>query len=223
MSDSSLLDLAADLLLGGRCVGCGVPGRALCPACERGCRQHDVVDTGLAFAAAPYEGVLREVITGHKERRLLALRPVLRDLLADAVGSLSTGSGPVLLVPVPSRPGSARQRGYDPTGSLVAATARLLGARAWPLLRSGRGVTDQAGLDARARRLNLADSMTVRPRQLRAAARRFRRAHVVVCDDVVTTGATLEEACRALAAVGVEVAGCAVVAATPAPTRRGRP
>ena len=96
--------------------------------------------------------------------------------------------------------------------------ARLLRARGYDvlcrrLLRLGP-VRDQAGLDARARAENLAGSMRC-PSTLVARLGRVRpRASVVVCDDVLTTGATAREAQRALEAAGLRVDGIAVVAAT---------
>ncbi len=174
-------------------------------------------------AAGVYADVLREVVTGHKERRLTALRPVLAARLASAVAhALGGATAPVTLVPVPSRPGSARARGYDPTDALVATARTLLvvaghDVRLARVLRSHRGVRDQAGLDAAERRRNLHGSMACSGPALRTLARRP-PSLVVVCDDVLTTGSTAGEARRALAAVGVRVHAVAAVAATP---RRG--
>ncbi|MGH3335009.1 MAG: ComF family protein, partial [Nocardioides sp.] len=122
-----------------------------------------------------------------------------------------------VLVPVPSRPGSARARGHDPTDALTRDAARLLrrqgyDARRARLLVSRGAVADQAGLDSAARAANLAGSMFCPTARLRRVA--GRRLHVVVCDDVLTTGATAREAQRALEAVGLEVTGIATAAAT---------
>ncbi len=133
-------------------------------------------------------------------------------------------SAPVLLVPVPSRPSSTRQRGYAPTEAITRAAVASLSA--WGvdasyalLLRTRRGLADQAGLDAASRAANLAGALRVHPpalRRLAAAAERGRSrpAHVVVCDDVLTTGATAAEAQRALRAVGLPPLAVAAVAAT---------
>ena len=214
---------AADLLLGGRCVGCARPGRVLCPDCRAVVAAPSAFEAPVAspapcVAAGTYDGVLREVVNGHKERRLTALRPVLAARLAVAVALAVGGSAaPVTLVPVPARPGSARARGYDPTDALVVGARRLLRGRevhVARLRRSHRGVRDQAGLDAAARRRNLDGSMACSAAALRAVARRP-PSLVVVCDDVLTTGSTVGEAQRALAAVGVPVHAVAAVAATP--------
>ncbi len=178
------------------------------------------------LAAGPYAGVLREVVAAHKERRLLRLRPRLGSLLALAVAGVlaQTGArGPVLLVPVPSRAAATRSRGYEPTRAVTdEAAARLravgLDVVTSTLLRSRPGVLDQSGLDAARRRANVAGSMAARSGHVRRFAGRAAR-HVVVCDDVVTTGSTASEAVRALGAVGIATLGVAVVAATPPPDR----
>lgn len=224
-----LADAFRDLVLGVACVACGHPGRALCRSCHAGlpasAAAHWPTPTppGLVppYAVGDYDGALRSMVLAHKERRVLALASPLGELLArsvtQALAELAV-SGPVVLVPVPSRPRVVRQRGHDPTAATVrAAVARLraehdvVSAR---LLRVRPGLQDQAGLDAAARAANLAGSMAVPATSLRRLARGRPRAHVVVCDDVLTTGATLREAQRALEASGLSVAAGATVAAT---------
>ena len=77
-----------------------------------------------------------------------------------------------------------------------------------------RRLADQAGLDSAARAANLAGAYAVRPRWRggRVGPR------VLLVDDVMTTGATLAEATRALRVDGVRVVGVATIAAT---QRRG--
>lgn len=154
---------------------------------------------------------------------MLALTAPLGLLLARAVvgatGHLCLDRGALLLVPVPSRPGTTRRRGHDPTRAIVrVAVARLrtdgIDARGAAVLRSRPGVADQAGLGAAERSANLAGSMCVDPAGLRRMATLGRPVHTVVCDDVLTTGSTAVEAQRALRAVGVAPAGVATVAAT---------
>lgn len=224
-----LVDGSLDLLLGGSCVGCERPGRLLCPACLAslpvGARPAWPVPPppGLVapWAATEYAGAVRAMVVGHKEHRLLGLRGPLGELLALAVAAAlrEPARGPTVLVPVPSRPASVRGRGHDPTGAITTAAARLLRAGghdvlAVSMLRTRPGVVDQAGLGAADRAANLAGSMHCPPAALRRLAARRRRARVVVCDDVLTTGATAREAQRALESVGLEVVAIAAVAAT---------
>lgn len=176
---------------------------------------------GLAdpFAVGPYADTLRALVLAHKEDRVLALAAPLGQLLATAVRAALAEvplDHPVLLVPVPSRRAAVRRRGYDPTLAMTRRAARSLAAErpalVASLLRLRPGVADQAGLDSGARAANLAGSMacpTARVRRLR-----LRAAHVIVCDDVLTTGATAREAQRALEASGIPVRAIAAVAAT---------
>ena len=227
-----LRDAWDDLVLGGSCVGCARPGRLLCRGCEAVLPRGAVPawpsppPPGLVppFAAGPYADALQQLVLGLKERRLVGLARPLGSLLADVVAAALDHLGsppgvPVVLVPVPSRPASVRARGLDSTWLVT----RLAGARlrraghpvaVAQLLRTRPGVLDQAGLDAAARAANLAGSMTCPTPGLVRLARRLPQARVVVCDDVITTGATAREAQRALEAVGLSVIGFAAVAAT---------
>jgi len=234
---ADLVDHAVDLLVGSACLGCGSRGRLVCRRCLGTLPAQPVparpspAPPGLApaWAAGEYDGLLRRLVIDHKEESRFGLGRPLGRLLARAVGAAAGGEGRVLLVPVPSRPGVVRSRGDDPTRRLVRVAAREatrhgLSARVLPLLRSHRGVLDQSGLDAAARARNLEGSLWVPSRALVGAARAARAARsglgtgagavrVVLCDDVLTTGATAREAQRALAAVGVELSGIAVVGA----------
>ncbi|MBD3914313.1 ComF family protein [Nocardioides hwasunensis] len=176
------------------------------------------------WATESYDGVVKELVVGHKDRGQWGHRRVLGGLLAEAVRAATEYADPVtplLLVPVPSRPGAGRQRGYEATAAIVRTAAGLLRDRAGgscaiavaPLLVS-RGAADQAGLDARGRAANVDHSMRCPTSALTRVARRWPRAHVVVCDDVMTTGATAREAQRALESVGLRPVAIAAVAAT---------
>ena len=178
------------------------------------------------WTAAAYADTARALVLGHKERAMHGLRGPLSDLLAravrGAVDDAGAGDLPVVLVPVPSRPATVRARGHDPTWTITRGAARRLrrqgyDVRALRMLRLRRRVADQAGLDAAQRAANLAASMWCPSRSLhRLAGRSSRRtqALVVVCDDVLTTGATAREAQRALEACGVTVLSVATAAAT---------
>lgn len=226
-----MLDAVRDLILGCTCLGCGRAGRLLCGACRDGL---DVVPApawpspippGLVspWAATSYDGTVRDLVIGHKEHRLLALARPLGMLLAAAVAAalrdLAPAPAPLVLVPVPSRPSTVRQRGHEPTTAMTrvaAASLRPCGIDAvcLPLLRTRSGLADQAGLDAVARSANLAGALRCHSPALRRLSRAGRAVHVVVCDDVLTTGATAAEAQRALRAVGLPPLAVAAVAAT---------
>ncbi|MDN5745345.1 MAG: ComF family protein, partial [Nocardioidaceae bacterium] len=160
----------------------------------------------------------------HKERGVHALARPLGAVLAVVVRAALAGEGagertPVALVPVPSRAKAVRVRGHDATATMTRMAARRLSGSlpvtiVAPVLRLRPGVVDQAGLSSAQRADNLDGSMAVDGVALRRLIRRYRRAHLVVCDDVVTTGATLGEAQRALATVGIEILASACVATT---------
>lgn len=203
-----LLDLL-DLVLPRLCAGCAAPGRALCPPCAdllASPRPHrpDPCPPGLPplMTAASYAGPVRDALLAHKEDGRLGLARPLGRGLAGAVLALGVQA---VLVPVPSSPQAVRRRGQDHARRLAAAAAREAGLRSRPLLVQVRRTADQSGLTAGQRAANLHGALRARGP--------LDGLPVVVVDDVVTTGATLVEATRALRAAGAEVRGAAVVAA----------
>lgn len=219
-------DAFADLVLGGCCAGCRAPGRPVCPDCREALfavpfrAWPDPPPAGLAVptATAPYDGVVRELVVAHKEHGRFALARPLGTALALAVEAALTDGGrrAAWLCPVPSTRARVRARGHDPLGRLTRACAHRLRAAGYDVrvaaaLRLTRRPDDQSGLSAQARSDNLSGAFAVRSRW----AERLSDQPVVAVDDVLTTGATLAEACRALAVAGVPVMASAVVAATP--------
>jgi predicted amidophosphoribosyltransferase len=221
-------DAVADLLLGGCCAACGLPGRPLCGPCEVDLPRQPAVcwptptPPGLALpmAAGEYTGALKALVNAHKEHGVLALARPLGDVLAAVVAALlascdeaGQGDGGVVLVPVPSRASVVRSRGHDPllrvarraSDRLRRADVPVVVAR---LVRTRARVRDQAGLGATERWANLDRAFGCR-RPARPGGR-----PTVVVDDVLTTGATARETQRALEAAGHVVLGVATVAAT---------
>jgi len=206
---------ALALVLPVACAGCGEPDVALCEVCANALHpvpQRQSLGTEDSAAGIPvwsglrYEGVATHVLRALKEDGRTGLARHLAPSLAAAVAASAHPTA--VLVPIPTSRAAFRRRGYRVI-DLVAARA---GLRVAPLLVPTRRTADQRGLDQEGRRENVAGSLRARD----VAGRR-----IIVLDDVVTTGATLGEAIRALRHAGAEVVGAATMAATP--LRRGSP
>ena len=205
-----LLDLL-DLVLPRDCAGCALPGRTLCAGCQEQLLSEPFLHAptpappGMppVLAVSSYEGVVRSLLLAHKEDGRLSLARPLGFALAIAAHAYGTSFE---LVPVPSAASAVRQRGHDHARRIAAVAARRLRVPCRPLLTPARAVADQSGLDTAGRAANLTGALRCR-RPLPGGA-------VVIVDDIVTTGATLAEASRALTAAGADVLGAAVVAAT---------
>ncbi|MFG3103023.1 ComF family protein [Streptomyces sp. NPDC048182] len=209
----------ADLVLPAECEGCGRAGAVLCSRCRAALTgtepwraRPDPEPPGLpaVHAATRYGDEVRAALLAHKERGALALTGPLGAALAGAVraGSAAAREGPaagrgaVLLVPVPSARRAVRARGHDPVRRIALAAAGELRrsgtpARVLAVLRQRHAVADQSGLAARERLENLRGALAV----VRGGGRLLSGGGpVVLVDDLMTTGASLAEAARAVRA-----------------------
>jgi ComF family protein len=132
-----------------------------------------------------------------------------RGLAAGLAGELARvvppGPGADLLMAVPLHSARRRERGYNQAGLLAAALAGRIGV---PLLDGAmervRDTRPQARLDPRARRDNVAGAFRVKsPAALEGRS-------ILLVDDVITTGATLEACLDALARAGARASGVAL-------------
>lgn len=149
--------------------------------------------------AAPVDGLLRR-FKFHQDLaagRLLA--GLMRARLADA-------ERPPVLVPVPLHASRLRQRGYDQALELARPLSRALEVPLWRGLQRIRATVPQSELDAAARHRNLRSAF---------AALAPVPAHVVLVDDVMTTGATLQAAAMALRRAGASRVDAWVCARVP--------
>jgi len=225
-----LASASVDLFLGGVCVGCDRPGPALCGECREDLRRSPRLawptprpaQLAPPFAVTGYDGPARAAIVAHKERRVLALAKPLGQALALSVLAVLAAtpverlrSDAPWLVPPPTSTARIRERGHDPLRRILRCCVLTLRSYQIPVgtsvvLEPVRIVADQSSLSATDRSANLHRAFRVSRNGRRALAGRS----PIVVDDVLTTGATAAEACRALIESGAQPVGLAVVAAT---------
>lgn len=236
MSLRTWADEAADLVLGRACLACQAPGPSLCRACVTAVEQRpppEQEDLGdprsplTLYYTLPYRGLGSALVLSFKEHGDRSLRRPLGHLLALAVSRALHETAPLtcssaVLVPVPNH--ARPRRGFDALGSLVThALADLQGqgkqAVALPALIHRRAHVPLKRLGRLERWHAVRHSMAVDENVLD----RFPAGPVVLVDDVVTTGATLLEAARALRTAGVPVTIAVSVSHQQAPGNRGQP
>jgi len=206
-----------DLLLPPACAGCGRYGAAICPACRGSLRPlasnadqflapdpSIAVGDALILAMAAFahrdasQRILRRLKYGSGQR----LAGPLAELALPALRRLLAVTGPAALVPVPLHQSRQRDRGYNQAELLATELARRTQMAVWPALVRRRATQRQHGLDRATRLRNLSRAMalsTVRPPHGSDGG----SVAVVLVDDILTTGATLEACAVILRAAGV--------------------
>jgi ComF family protein len=158
-----------------------------------------------AVAYGLYQGRMKAAIHAFKYGRLHPAARGLGRMLAEAMAQLaSEAPEELLVVPVPLHRSKYRQRGFNQARALAESALRRLRRThpAWRLTLASktlmrlRATESQAGLDPRERRINVRGAFTVSDPQ--AVAEK----HVLLVDDILTTGATARAAAQALMRAG---------------------
>ena len=196
------------------CPGCGTQVQEeglLCPACRAGlleprtvvpesvgCRHLD----GLFFLFH-YEGGIREGLHQAKfGRRREVLAPLAYEWARGMEQEALLNWGPelaraVAVVPIPTDEGRRKERGYDIPEEIFRGWCGQRGFVWLPVLRRMRPTLPQYALSVEARKENIRGSLGLVPGCSVPPV-------VVLADDIVTSGTTVEEAARVLKAAGAE-------------------
>src|SRR5216117_2526540 len=218
-----LLEAAVSLLYPPVCTLCGGKTRAgeyLCERCEAKatpivapfCQQcsepfegaiataftcancaHRKIYFDAAVAAYRGRGIVRQIIHDFKYGRQIHLRHLVGRWLNSALDDERLRQSHFdVIVPVPLHPTRQRERGFNQAGLLAELLSAQTSIRCKPLLERTRYTTTQTALDRSERMENLHNAFRLRKNA------NVRGLRVLLVDDVLTTGSTLNECARIL-------------------------
>lgn len=188
-----------DLVFPTKCFRCQLPGAMICQSCAGIFEPFSVHRAGMDINCLSSYSELADAFYEYKEKLVFGYskefafhsRPWLREAFEQSKADA------VAVIPTTRR--SFRKRGFNPAREIIN-RARLPISDGLKFLRQP---SDQLGLSATERALNIGRSMRYQGRQ-----------RVMLFDDVLTTGATLAEAHRAIVESGSEVVGIWALSAT---------
>jgi ComF family protein len=214
------LDYVVQLYAPHLCVGCETEGNIVCESCYRNLK----VDASYCYrchiesklgrtcrscreetplisvnTATEYAGVAKDLVWRLKFDRAQAAADVMGRRMAELYGGhLSEAT---LVVPAPTAMRRVRARGYDQASLIARSFARYAELEYAPLLRR-LGSQEQKGASKQRRHRQLQNAFEVR--------RPVRGCRIILIDDVLTTGSTLEAAAKSLHGAGATAIGALV-------------
>lgn len=184
-------------ITGPTCTTCGRPSdptpQPAGPISECASCRHAGSDLPTTRTSATFDGTIRLAIHALKYRDRPDVARPLASLLEEPAMAVTAGVTPVV-IPAALHPRRLDSRGYDQAKLLAMHLARDCGWELMDVVARIRDTDSQVGLGRAARRKNVAGAFR--------AMERLDGLHVLLVDDVMTTGATLIEASRACRAAG---------------------
>ena len=203
------------LLFPSRCFGCQKIGPSICSECRSSWHPHyyrTKVDGLTVHSSLLYTPTASKIILAAKESGLKRADEFVINAIVLALQRSKLDLTLSRLVPIPSSKSSQRRRGRSFIVDLVHQISLRTGIEVVDCLQLSRRVLDQSGLHRQERSTNLAGAFRVSSHV---------RGELILVDDVVTTGATLREAFRAVNSQGFHAVGSvsAVTACVAQPLR----
>jgi competence protein ComFC len=179
-----------------------IEGEFFCPNCEDRKPAFDCV-----VSAYQAKGVLRDLIHRFKYGHQYFLRSVLADYLLDAMQDPRIATLPAdCLVPVPLHPARLRERGFNQAEALAETVSKRTRVPILRCIKRLRYTSTQTRFDRLERMQNLRNAFAMRNNS------DVRGKHLLLLDDVLTTGSTLHECALILRAAGAESVRAVTVA-----------
>ena len=200
-----------------RCYGCNALGVSICTSCRREWIPHYYrthIDGLNVHSAMMYTPTASRIILAAKENSLKGADELLIAAIIHVLNKARLETGYFTLVPVPSSKQSQRHRGRRFIVDITTTISQATGIGMSDCLQVSRPVFDQSRLTKAQRISNMYGAFSLKPGAIL-------RGDAILIDDVVTTGATLREAARALNSQGFQAFGsvCAVTACVAQPLR----
>ena len=202
-----------------RCLSCNCLGTSICTNCRSEWIPHyyktRIEDLGV-HSAIIYSPTASKVILAAKEKGLRSADELLISAIIHVLERAQVHESHFKLVPVPSSKASQRRRGRSFIVDLTSKISAHTGIAVNDCLVVSRKVADQSGLKKAQRLSNMHGAFSLKPGAVL-------RGDLILIDDVVTTGATLKEAARAINSQGFHAHGSvsAVTACVAQPLRYG--
>lgn len=180
------------------CLGCRAEGPILCTVCQAALPPSTNVGNGATssdyMAVTSYRDVAKDVVHALKFGRARSAADCIARVMADRV---ALPPGPWLVTHTPTAHSRVRLRGYDQAQLIAKRFARYQRLPYAPLL--GRlGNTRQVGATRRERLEHAGTLFRVRHEPL------VQNAKIILIDDVITTGSTMQAASQLLVDAGAQ-------------------